>query len=46
MKIGSCGECGYRDGRDQGMDAEYHDREFGSESGTQPVKVTAWQLPT
>lgn len=29
-------------GRDQGVDAECHDRDFGSESGRQPVKVSVW----
>lgn len=30
-------------GRDQDMDVERHDREYCSESGRQPVKVSAWQ---
>lgn len=29
--------------RNQGMGVECHDREYCSESGREPVKVSAWQ---
>lgn len=30
-------------GRDQDTDAECHDREFGFESGRQPMNINVWQ---
>ena len=44
-KVGSCGEHGEK-GRDQGVQAERHTREFGPEGSGESVKVSIQQQPT